>query len=98
MGLYGFFCLFFVVDEGGIIGVFGYLNMGNFCFLFNKKILYVYIINKLIDNYYLFSYFKNMCSKVLYIYVVFNNFFKKCNRNLIFKFFFYFFLNFLKKY
>lgn len=32
------------------------------------------------------------------MYVVFNNFFKKCNRNLIFKFFFYFFLNFLKKY
>lgn len=44
------------------------------------------------------SYSENTCSKALYIYAVFNNFFKKCNRNLTFKSFSYFSLNPLKKY
>lgn len=44
------------------------------------------------------SYSENTCSKAQYMYAVFNNFFKKCNRNLTFKSFSYFSLNPLKKY
>lgn len=63
---------------------------GRFSLSVKQKIVHAYIINKLIDNYYLFSYSKNTCCKALYIYAVFNNFFKKCNRNLTFKSFSYF--------